>query len=233
MHGGSEVHHTIMNPQPLSITELLNAPERWTGEFLLHCHLLVDTDDQCWLAESADGFAAGRRIAIPGSQQIAELLYDSFPAHGGGIVVFDADCTGRFQLDGGVIRTLSDCELRDRHFQLIIHRFEHGQLMSACTPDANPLPVSYLKVKWSHSFPDAPILLYMELDAERWELRKVEVFADGRLGYSDGAVSVGSVGLGVEPVPPLEEIASDPAFEPTEIAKEEFEEKWLQRRDRR
>jgi hypothetical protein len=34
--------------------------------------------------------------------------------------------------------------------------------------------MSYLKVKWNRSFPDEPMLLYSELDRERWEVRKVE-----------------------------------------------------------
>jgi hypothetical protein len=33
--------------------------------------------------------------------------------------------------------------------------------------------MSYLKVKWNRSFPDEPMLLYSELDRERWEVRKV------------------------------------------------------------
>jgi hypothetical protein len=34
--------------------------------------------------------------------------------------------------------------------------------------------MSYLKVKWNRSFPDEPMLLYSELDRERWAVRKVE-----------------------------------------------------------
>jgi hypothetical protein len=37
--------------------------------------------------------------------------------------------------------------------------------------------MSYLKVKWNRSFPDEPMLLYSELDRERWEVRKVEFFS--------------------------------------------------------
>jgi hypothetical protein len=40
----------------------------------------------------------------------------------------------------------------------------------------------YLKVKWNHSFSDEPVLLYSELDRKRWELRKIEVFPNGRMG---------------------------------------------------
>ncbi|WP_353885443.1 DUF6881 domain-containing protein [Acinetobacter bereziniae] len=36
--------------------------------------------------------------------------------------------------------------------------------------------MQYLKVEWMHDFLDEPIFLYSELDKNRNELRKVEVF---------------------------------------------------------
>jgi hypothetical protein len=90
--------------------------------------------------------------------------------------------------------------------------------------------MNYIKVKWIHSCPDDPILLYSELDAERWEKRKVEVFHDGHCGYASASESAGSTRLGEEPIPPLVEIASDSQFEPVEITKEEFEEVWAKRK---
>jgi hypothetical protein len=39
--------------------------------------------------------------------------------------------------------------------------------------------MNYIKVKWNHALPDEPVWFYSELDAERWETRKVEIFADG------------------------------------------------------
>ena len=44
--------------------------------------------------------------------------------------------------------------------------------------------MEYIMVKWLHSHPDEPVLLYSELDKDRWETRKVEVFADGRIGFA-------------------------------------------------
>ena len=57
--------------------------------------------------------------------------------------------------------------------------------------------MTYLKCNWNHSFPDAPITLYSELDDLRWELRKVEVFRDARMGYADGRKEVGGSRLGL------------------------------------
>jgi hypothetical protein len=84
----------------------------------------------------------------------------------------------------------------------------------------------YIKVEWHHDHNDMPILLYSELDEERWEVRKVEVFRGGSLGYAGHFGSHGPTMLGLVPVPPLAEIASSPEFKPTEITNEEFEEVW-------
>jgi hypothetical protein len=89
------------------------------------------------------------------------------------------------------------------------------------------LDMRYIKVIWNHQQPDDPVQLYGELDDESWEVRKVEVFRDGFLGYASRSESRGSTFLGLVPVPPLAEIAADPEFEPREIGKDEFDEIWL------
>jgi hypothetical protein len=90
--------------------------------------------------------------------------------------------------------------------------------------------MKYIRVKWNHNHQDEPVLLYSELDPERWEKRKVEVFPDGRCGYASASESAGSTRLGEEPIPPPVEIASDSQFEPVEITREEFEEVWAKRK---
>lgn len=90
--------------------------------------------------------------------------------------------------------------------------------------------MKYIRVKWNHKHHDEPVLLYSELDTERWEKRKVEVFRDGRCGYASASESGGSTRLGEEPIPALTEIASDPQFEPVEITQQEFEEVWAKRK---
>ena len=69
-------------------------------------------------------------------------------------------------------------------------------------------------------------MLYSELDDQRWEQRKVEVFRDGRMGFADGEREFGGSGLGLMPWPPLAKIAADPQFEPVEITGPEFEHVW-------
>lgn len=86
--------------------------------------------------------------------------------------------------------------------------------------------MTFIKVRWLHSLPTEPVELYSELDASRWELRKVEVFADGAITYADQTQQTGTTGLGLVPPPPLLEIAKNPAFVPIEIDNTEFERVW-------
>ena len=44
--------------------------------------------------------------------------------------------------------------------------------------------MNYVRVRWLHENPEAPVLAVSELDDHRWERRKVEVFADGSKGYA-------------------------------------------------
>lgn len=89
--------------------------------------------------------------------------------------------------------------------------------------------MEYIRVKWKHTSSDEPVLLYSELDMDRYELRKVEIYLDGRKGYASATEEKAGTRLGDQPVPPLAEIALDDEFEPVEISKEEFETVWNQR----
>jgi hypothetical protein len=86
--------------------------------------------------------------------------------------------------------------------------------------------MKYIRVGWSHENPAYPVLLYSELDRDSWEVRKVEVYSDGRMGHAAHNSACGGTKLGIVPTPPLAEIASDPQFDPAEISAEEFESIW-------
>ena len=58
------------------------------------------------------------------------------------------------------------------------------------------------------------------------EIRKVEIFRDGQMGYAGKEGATKGTMLGTEPVPPRSKLAENPEFIPVEIAKEEFEEIW-------
>lgn len=84
----------------------------------------------------------------------------------------------------------------------------------------------YLKVHWSHDSENQPVAFYSEMEDDRMEIRKVELFADGSLGFADETNSSGRTMLGALPMPTLEELAAGPHYEPEEITREEFEDIW-------
>ncbi|MET2523852.1 DUF6881 domain-containing protein [Ralstonia pseudosolanacearum] len=84
----------------------------------------------------------------------------------------------------------------------------------------------YVCVRWIHAIPSEPVFIYSEIDPDNFELRKVEVYADGRMGFSDGTNFAGESMLSTEPLPSLQEISTDPQFVPGEITQEEFEMMW-------
>lgn len=84
----------------------------------------------------------------------------------------------------------------------------------------------HMQVRWLHSSPNDPIELWSEVDARREEIRKVELWADGRVGYAFGEVEAGGTRLGDGPIPSLDKIAADPEFEPQAVSQSDFEECW-------
>lgn len=86
----------------------------------------------------------------------------------------------------------------------------------------------YIKIRWKHSFDNDPVIIYSEIDDNDWEVRKVEVFKDGNLGFSDGVTEKSGTYLGQVPVPPMDIIAESSEFEPNIISKEDFEKKWVE-----
>src|SRR5262245_57593531 len=85
----------------------------------------------------------------------------------------------------------------------------------------------YLKVTWAHDLPDEPVTLLSEIGDDGYEIRKVEVFRDGRMTYADAHESTGSTILGESPLPAIEEIASQSEFAPEWISRNDFQEIWL------
>lgn len=92
--------------------------------------------------------------------------------------------------------------------------------------------MKYIAVTWRTNR-GYPIELYSELDDQRYECRKVEVFADGRAEFADAVEQTGDTQLGEVPVPPLADIASDSQFVPREISASEFEAVWQSARQSR
>ncbi|MBB0245284.1 hypothetical protein FNQ90_14530 [Streptomyces alkaliphilus] len=84
----------------------------------------------------------------------------------------------------------------------------------------------YVKVSWSHDFPDEPVLYLSELGEDGYEVRKVQVYRDGRCEWADETFETATVGLSEIPFPPLVDISSQPEFTAELITSEEFERAW-------
>ena len=89
------------------------------------------------------------------------------------------------------------------------------------------MSAKYIGVEWIHEFTDEPRAIYLELDAERYEARKIEVFKDGSVTkVSRDKPESGSTLLSSHPTPSLEEINASEEFHAQEISATEFEELW-------
>ena len=86
--------------------------------------------------------------------------------------------------------------------------------------------MKYICVKWVHSLPNEPVTLFSELDDDRFEVRKLEVFRDGSVGRASADASDDSTVLGELPIPSLGDHNSDPQFQAEEITQSEFEAIW-------
>jgi len=84
----------------------------------------------------------------------------------------------------------------------------------------------YLKVRWYHDNPEDPIVLYHELEADQHEIRRIELFEDGRLQRSDKVEPEAPTSLSTESLPSLDVIREQPEFTAVTIDATEFEEVW-------
>ena len=89
--------------------------------------------------------------------------------------------------------------------------------------------MKYIKANWIHENPEYPVWLYSELDEALWEIRKIEVYADGAWGFASETEETGGAMLSLERFPSINDIAADPQFDPAEIEAREFEEMWIRR----
>ncbi|MCX6716445.1 MAG: hypothetical protein NTV72_00790 [Candidatus Taylorbacteria bacterium] len=89
--------------------------------------------------------------------------------------------------------------------------------------------MQYIKVNWIHSDPEYPIMIYSELSDSRIETRKVEIWSNGKIGFSDLSESTNTTKFSEDAVPSIPEISKDSQFQPAEISKNEFEIIWSKR----
>lgn len=85
---------------------------------------------------------------------------------------------------------------------------------------------TYFACQWHHDLPDQPVLLYEELDEQRYETRKVEEYRDGRRLRSARIEPERTPTLSWVAVPPLDEIDADPDFTVLSLTADQFQSVW-------
>ena len=93
--------------------------------------------------------------------------------------------------------------------------------------------MKYIDVAWLHKNSEYPIRLVSEMDDELFEVRKLEFFPDGKVGFASQTSSTNSTMLGIEPIPMLSEINQDPQFIGKAISASEFQTLWCAHGPRR
>ena len=88
--------------------------------------------------------------------------------------------------------------------------------------------MNYICVEWKHDFADEPVTIYSEMDLQRWERRKIEVFRNGSVGLASPSAHFGDSYLSEAPLPSLDEINADPQFRGRKISSAEFRRLWNQ-----
>ena len=84
----------------------------------------------------------------------------------------------------------------------------------------------HIDVTWYHEDNEYPRRLVSEIGTDRYELRKLEFYENGKVGYATKDESVFNTLLGEAPVPSIEEINSNSQFSAKYICSDEFEKIW-------
>lgn len=87
--------------------------------------------------------------------------------------------------------------------------------------------MEYIDVLWKCQSSEYPYRLVSELGDDRFELRKLEFFADGTVDAAAGDQETERTMLGVVAVPSLSTINEDEQFEGAIISCDTFEILWL------
>jgi len=84
----------------------------------------------------------------------------------------------------------------------------------------------YIDVNWTHETDEYPYRLVSEIGENQFEVRKLEFFRNGKIGFASSVRNTENTMLGIVEAPPLEEINSDNEFQGKNISKQEFELIW-------
>lgn len=86
--------------------------------------------------------------------------------------------------------------------------------------------MQYSKLIWKHCEYDLPVEILSEYDSVGWETRKVEVFADGSLGFAGPQSYSGSTRLSLIQRPADADVVNDNEYRIEPLSAADFERGW-------
>ena len=87
--------------------------------------------------------------------------------------------------------------------------------------------LKYILLNWFHNLEDEPYIIYSEIDNQRYETRKIEIYKNGTIRKCNEKMLNSQIELGDVAFPEnLDEINQDEQFHAQYISKEEFESMW-------
>ncbi|MFI0808109.1 DUF6881 domain-containing protein [Streptomyces echinatus] len=86
--------------------------------------------------------------------------------------------------------------------------------------------MEHWKVDWAHELESTPIRFYSEIGSDGYEVRKIEVYRDGRILKAGKFHESAEIGLSEVPVGSIDDVASQPEFSAPSISPEDFERAW-------
>ncbi|KQR11646.1 MULTISPECIES: DUF6881 domain-containing protein [Xanthomonas] len=86
--------------------------------------------------------------------------------------------------------------------------------------------MEYIDVEWLHQDSNEPVRLVSELDHRRYEIRKLEFFSGGKVGFASQDRNSPGTELGNAEVPSLTEINESLEFNGISISSQTFEILW-------
>ncbi|NBH16533.1 hypothetical protein D3Z55_03365 [Clostridiaceae bacterium] len=90
--------------------------------------------------------------------------------------------------------------------------------------------MNYILLNWFHNLDDEPYKIYSEIDDQRYEVRKIELYKNGTMSICDEKMIHSQNELADVAFPEdLDEINQDRQFFTQYINKEEFESLWNKR----
>lgn len=84
----------------------------------------------------------------------------------------------------------------------------------------------YIDVNWFHEFQSEPYRYISEIDEDNNEIRRLEFFLDGSIGYASKRDSSSLTSLSVHKIPDIEEINAEEGYQGYVIDQADFEELW-------